>query len=147
MLTARALPLLLLLVNSAALGHTFEVGTYKVIGACVTSDFANRATLPWQSQRPTLVRRDGVQAVSVLVLPTKSHDEQTPAERSALERCAKAAGRESSPEGRTTQTTETEAKLAGQVNACLRQAGTGLTVSFATIKRGEISCLEGGAPR
>ena len=147
MLKKHATGLVLLLFLQQSSAHTFDIGTFPVPGACVVSDYPNRAFLPWQGQKPNLILRDGLQKRSVLVLPSKFDDVQSPLEREALQRCVISSAKAMSPQDPERANTEDEENLARRINACLVGSRVRLDVRFATVKRETIQCPEGASPR
>ena len=134
---------LLVAAGGAASAHTFEIGSVSVPGACVVSDFPNRAALPWQSPKQNLIKAQGKQMVSLLVFLDRPEDAQTPSEQRAIERCAQRFWRDVPVEQRSHPTIELEKSVARQINSCLKQESVELIVRFASFRTGPIQCPDG----
>lgn len=147
MLRMYAARLALLLLSQTAWSHSFEIDTVSVPGACVISDYMNRSFMPWQSQKPNIIIRDGVQKRFVLVLPSKIEEMQSASETEALQRCVVLNARTMSLQDLERVNTEDEKNLTRRINACLNDLKIRVDVRFATIKRESIQCPEGTSLR
>lgn len=132
----------LALVAGSASAQTFDVGLATVPGACIQSDFRNRALMPWQNKQ-NLILLDGKQLVAVVVLPSRTDDRLSQTDAKKLEQCVVESSRRLGLENLLRASMETEDKLANQVSACLRDARTDLTVRFASVRTGPIQCPQG----
>lgn len=135
--------LLVVFVSGTASAYTFDVGIVPVPGACIVSDYPNRAVMPWQGQTKSLLSRDGTQTLSVLVLPSRLEDSLSPTEQRALQQCVFASARLLTSGETSFSGTEVEERLASRINACLKQSPTDMVVRFASIRKGPILCPEG----
>lgn len=125
-----------------ASAHTFEIDSVTVPGACVVSDYANRSSMPWGNRGPNLIRQDGLQKRSILVLPSKMGEALTEAEQAALARCVRSSGR-SIGTSNTQRSGRGEEELTQRINACLGNANVELHVQFSTIRLETIRCPQG----
>ena len=125
------------------IAHTFEVGLADVPGACVQSDFPNRGFMPWQNKQ-NLIVLDGKQQLAIVVLPSRTEEQLNQAEAIKLKQCVVETSRRFGLENLRQRLMEDgESKLAAQVTACLADAGTDLTIRFASVRTGPILCPQG----
>lgn len=139
--------LILFLFAQQSAAHNVEIGNFPVPGACVVSDYPNRAFLPWQGQKPNLILRDGIQKRYVLVLPSKNEDVQSPSEKEALHRCVLSSASARSTQDPERANTEDDEHLTRRINACLGESKAKIDVRFATVRRESIQCPEGASPK
>lgn len=123
--------------------HTFEVGLANVPGACVQSDFQNRGVMPWQNKQ-NLIALDGKQQVEIVVLPSRTEEQLNQTDANKLKQCVVETSRRFGLENlRQGAMEDGDRKLATQVTACLGEAGTDLTIRFASVRTGPIQCPQG----
>jgi hypothetical protein len=135
--------MLVFLFTQSAWGHTFDIGVFSIPGACVISDYPNRANFPFQNQKSTLIQRDGQQKHSVIVLPSKADIAQSPDELAVLEQCVVSVAR-SMPKEVVNSNSESEEKIKNRINACLINARAKFDVQFASVRKESIKCPNEG---